>query len=85
MAPCRALRGNATWYGMLVPARTPPRIVSYLNASAVQALKAKDVARHLTQQGLQIHASTPAEFDRYLKTELARWMDVAKTAAIRVD
>jgi tripartite-type tricarboxylate transporter receptor subunit TctC len=67
----------ATWYGMLVPGRTPPRIVSYLNASAVQALKAKE--------GLQIHASTPAEFDHNLKTELARWMDVVKTAAIRVD
>ena len=43
------------------------------------------VAERLTAQGLSIHASTPAQFDVYLKKEVARWAAVVRDARIEAD
>jgi len=75
----------ATWYGMLVPAGTQRTIVEYLRASTVHVLRAPHVAERFTGQGLETHATTSAEFDRYLRTEIDKWAGVVKAAGIRVE
>jgi tripartite-type tricarboxylate transporter receptor subunit TctC len=75
----------ATWYGMLMPARTPKDIVGYVQKSAAEVLKAPTVAQRFTKQGLQIYASSPEEFESYLKAEIDKWAKVVKAADIRVD
>lgn len=75
----------ATWYGMLVPVGTRHDVVSYIQSSTAHVLKNSRVAEHLTGQGLQIHASLPAEFDRYLRSEVEKWDRVVKAADIRLN
>ena len=74
-----------TWYSMVVPAATTPRLVDHVHASVVQVLSASDVAQRFMQQGLHIHASGPADFGRYLRAELARWKQVVTAATLHVD
>ena len=75
----------ATWYGMLAPARTPQPLVEYIQDSVAHVARLPAVAERFTAQGLQVYASPPASFARYLETEVDRWTRVVKAADIRVD
>jgi tripartite-type tricarboxylate transporter receptor subunit TctC len=75
----------ATWYGMLMPARTPGHIVRYVQRSAALVLKSPQTAQRFTRRGLQTYATTPAEFERYLESEIEKWAKVVKAADIRAD
>ena len=74
-----------SWYGVLVPVRTPVAIVARLNTELLKILRAPDVVELMKRQGLDVIGSTPAEFAAHLKTEVAKWAAVVKTAGIKVD
>ena len=74
-----------SWYGALAPARTPPAAVARLNAAFVKVLENPQVKERLLAQGAEAASSTPAEFDRLIKDELAKWDVVIKSAKIRPD
>jgi tripartite-type tricarboxylate transporter receptor subunit TctC len=61
------------WAGVLAPARTPPAIIAKLNAAFAAALSDADVRSKLAQAGVTPSPSSPEEFARYLKDEIARW------------
>ena len=70
------------WTGMLAPAGTPPAIVAQLNKEINAALKLPDVVAALAAQGAEPEASTPKEFDRYLREEVTKWTRVIREANI---
>jgi tripartite-type tricarboxylate transporter receptor subunit TctC len=72
-----------TWQGLLVPAGTPPAIITKLHDAAVQAIKAPDVVEALQAQGYEVVGNTPKEFERLIKGEIATWKDVVKAAGIQ--
>ena len=72
-----------SWYGALAPAKVPPAVVARLNAAFVKVLDMPQVKEKLMAQGAEAAASTPAEFDRVIKDELAKWDYVIKAASIR--
>jgi tripartite-type tricarboxylate transporter receptor subunit TctC len=63
----------------------PADIVQRLNTEIVRILKQPDVAEKLSSLGADIVGSTPEEFDRYLKAEIAKWGKVARDNNIRLD
>ncbi|MBI3938216.1 MAG: tripartite tricarboxylate transporter substrate binding protein [Betaproteobacteria bacterium] len=71
------------WYGVLAPAATPKRIVGSLNAGMLQVLRSPDVADAITRQGADPLGSTPEEFERYMKAEIAKWTKVIRDAGVR--
>lgn len=74
-----------SWFGAFAPAGTPRPIVNKLNAAIVKALKAPEVSAQLSQQGADLVASSPEEFDAYLKSETEKWSKVIKAAGIRAN
>jgi tripartite-type tricarboxylate transporter receptor subunit TctC len=68
----------SSWWGMLVPAATPPAIVQTLSDAIVKAMRAPDVAKRFEQDGVDIVASTPAEFAASIKSDIARWGKVIR-------
>jgi tripartite-type tricarboxylate transporter receptor subunit TctC len=72
-----------SWYGALAPAKTSPAIVARLNAAFVKVLDNAQVKERLFAQGAEAAPSTPAEFDRVIKDELAKWDVVIKSAKIK--
>jgi tripartite-type tricarboxylate transporter receptor subunit TctC len=73
----------STWYGMLVPAGTAPALVNYMQSSIAQVLRSQPVAERFSAQGLQTYGSAPADFERYLRSEIDKWDKVIRAADIR--
>lgn len=71
-----------TWYGLLVPHGTAPAIVERLNRAAVAALHAPEVTSRLQKAGLDAQSSTPAEFGRLVRSEIAKWHEIIETSHI---
>jgi tripartite-type tricarboxylate transporter receptor subunit TctC len=71
-----------SWYGALVPAKTPPAIVAKLNAAMVKALAMPETRDKLMAQGAEATSSTPAEFEALIKDELKKWEYVIREAKI---
>jgi tripartite-type tricarboxylate transporter receptor subunit TctC len=73
------------WNGFLVPVGTPPEIVARLNKEFVAALKQPEFVAWIESLGSDVTPSTPEEFARYMKLELARWSKIVKDAKIQVE
>jgi tripartite-type tricarboxylate transporter receptor subunit TctC len=71
------------WAGVLAPTRTPPAIIAKLNAAFTAALSDDDVRSKLAQAGVTPSPSSPEEFARYLKDEIARWGKVIREKGIK--
>ena len=61
------------WYGMFAPARTPKPIVDKLSVDINKALKDPDSLEKWKTLGFDPIGSTPAEFARIQKEDLAYW------------
>jgi tripartite-type tricarboxylate transporter receptor subunit TctC len=71
-----------SWYGVLLPAGTRADIVNRINAALTTALRAPDTKAALLAQGGEPDPSTPEEFARLIKEELARNARITRAAGI---
>jgi tripartite-type tricarboxylate transporter receptor subunit TctC len=69
-------------FGMLAPAGTPRPIIDRIHSALVKALNDPKVKENLAGQGAEVVASTPEEYDRFNRTEIAKWIKVAGEAGI---
>jgi tripartite-type tricarboxylate transporter receptor subunit TctC len=73
------------WYAVFAPAGTPPSVIARLSAAVVAAVKSRDAEDKLASQGLVLIGSTPAEFETFLRGEIAKWGKVVQAAGIKVN
>jgi tripartite-type tricarboxylate transporter receptor subunit TctC len=71
------------WWGIFAPAGTPPAIVGRMYDELTKALKVPAVAERLSGQGMEISGGSPAELDRFLAREIARWAKVVADNKIK--
>lgn len=74
-----------SWYGFLVPARTPAHIVKTLHDEAAKVMQLPDVREQMTRQGLDVSVHGPREFAAQIREETALWAKVIKSAGIRLE
>jgi tripartite-type tricarboxylate transporter receptor subunit TctC len=74
-----------SWFALLAPAGTPAPIVSRLNAEAVKVLARDDVKSTLGGQGLTVYSSTPEQVTAHIKSEIAKFSRIAKSAGIKAE
>jgi tripartite-type tricarboxylate transporter receptor subunit TctC len=74
-----------TWYGMMVPARTPQAVIARLHRDITAALKAPEVSERLTGLGSQLIAGSPAEFGSHIRSEIDKWGKVIRSAGVQVE
>lgn len=74
---------NGTWFGMLVPAKTPAAIVTRLHAELKSALAEPEVRKALAELYIQPIGSTSEEFGRFLQSETDRYRQLAKELGIK--
>lgn len=74
-----------TWYGVFAPAKTPDASVQKLYSEMQRALATQDLKAKLAEQGLTIVASNPADFTRFVQTEVPRWSKLIKEFGIKAE
>ena len=74
-----------TWYGLLMQRGTPTPIIEKLNAEFNRILTMKDIVERMAAAGFQPDGSSPDEFGRFIKAEVAKWSKVIKEANIPID
>lgn len=70
------------WYGMAVPAGTPPAIVAKLNSVATAAMADPTVKQKLAEQGLTLVGDTPDHFRDFVAADIRKWAKVIQDAGV---
>jgi tripartite-type tricarboxylate transporter receptor subunit TctC len=73
------------WNGISVRAGTPPAIVERLHRDLISAVSLPDVVKHLAADGSRPMTQSPAEFDAFIRNEVAKWRKVAAAAGPNVN
>lgn len=74
-----------TWFGVLGPANLPKDVVAKLNADINKALKDPDLQKKLGDQGADVAGSTPEQFAKLIRDDIARWGKIVKESGAKVD
>jgi len=72
-----------SWWGVIAPAKTPQPIVQKMYEELSRALKDPKVAKQLSDQGIDIEGGGPAELDKWVRGEMAKWAVVVKDNNIK--
>lgn len=73
------------WFGVFVPAKTPPEVVKRLADALRKALATSDAVDALGKMGLEARSSSPAELAALLKRDAERWAPLIKTIGFAAD
>jgi tripartite-type tricarboxylate transporter receptor subunit TctC len=71
------------WYGLMVPAKTPPEIVSRLHAESVKALDRPDVKERFAATDFQLVGADPGRFGALIRSEIEKWGKIVKATGLR--
>jgi len=71
-----------SWYGVCAPAATPVALLDKIHADLMGVMKIPEVDKRLNELGMPPAPLTRAEFDKFMRGEIARWAQVVKAANI---
>jgi tripartite-type tricarboxylate transporter receptor subunit TctC len=74
-----------SWYGLFVPAGTPPDVIGRLHAAAKKAIDSPDFRKTLEPEGLTISGGPAAELAAFVRSETNRWSGIVKENNVKVD
>ncbi|MDM0075834.1 tripartite tricarboxylate transporter substrate binding protein [Variovorax sp. J2P1-59] len=74
------------WYGMFVPAGTPPAIVQKIYNATVTAMQQPSVKASLARDGTEVSiSSSPEQFNSFLAEDGKFWVKLVKSANVKVE
>ena len=73
------------WFGMLAPANTPTPIVEQLSGDVAKAMALPAIRERAVQDGATPVGNTPAQFDRFVRDEIAKWTRIIRDAGIKLE
>lgn len=74
------------WYGLFVPAQTPPDVVKKIHDAAATAMQQANVKAALTREGTEVSLSgSPEQFDRFLVEDAKFWVNLVKSANVKAE
>ena len=74
-----------TFWGVLVPAKTPRPIIDTLNKATVTSINKADTAKRLTDLGYEVIGNTPEQFAVFLRNEVEALAKVVKEKDLKAD
>jgi tripartite-type tricarboxylate transporter receptor subunit TctC len=74
----------STWFGFLMPARTPEAIVARMSAETTRVLNRPDMRERLSSTGEQVTPG-PQAFAALLKADLAKWGNIVRETGLKVE
>jgi len=74
-----------TWWGLIAPKGTPAPVLERLNRAFVDALKAPETKTRFAALMAEPTPSSPAEFDRFMADERAKYQSIVVASGAKVD
>ena len=76
---------SLAWIGLLAPAATPPEVLAKLNAETMRGMRSAETRELLGRQGFDVVAGSPADFERWIRAESAKWARVIRASGATAD
>ncbi|HEX9433830.1 MAG TPA: tripartite tricarboxylate transporter substrate binding protein [Burkholderiales bacterium] len=76
---------SGSWIALLAPAATPAAIVARVGADLKEAVEAPEVKEKLIAQGAVPQASTPAELQALINSDLARYGRIIRAKGLKAE
>ena len=74
------------WYGMFVPAGTPPAIVKKIYDATIAAMQQAPIKAALAREGTEVSLSvSPEQFAAFLLEDGKFWVQLVKSAKVKVE
>jgi tripartite-type tricarboxylate transporter receptor subunit TctC len=73
------------WLGIMAPVGTPKPIVDKLNGEINKVLTRADVKEAWAKQGAEPMVMSPAEFDKYLRSDIQKWAEVVRISGAKLE
>ncbi|MCY1164663.1 MULTISPECIES: Bug family tripartite tricarboxylate transporter substrate binding protein [Polaromonas] len=70
------------WFGLFMPAKTPPEILQKVQAAAQQVLADPAIRKKLAEQGISASGASADELRKFMATEVEKYRAVVKAAKI---
>lgn len=74
-----------SWFGLFVPANTPPAIVDRLHRETAKVLKMPDIQERLAKEGAAAGGNAPAAFRTFVRAEFDKFGKLVKSKGITAD
>ncbi len=76
---------SSTWYGVMASAKTPPEIVTRMNAALNKVLAQPETQAFLQSQGVEAAGGSAADFTRFVQAESVKWGTLARETGAKLD
>jgi tripartite-type tricarboxylate transporter receptor subunit TctC len=70
------------WSGLVAPAATPPAIITRISADVGEILRDPAMVRRIEEMGAVADPTTPAQYAAFIRSEIAKWREVARAANV---
>jgi tripartite-type tricarboxylate transporter receptor subunit TctC len=79
------LRGYdaSSWYGLFAPAGISKNVLNVLSREIVKIMQVQEVRDRFAADGFEPVGSSPEEFAKFMREEIAKWGKIVKTAGIK--
>lgn len=74
-----------SWFAVMAPAKTPPEILSKLNAEIQRIIREPEVEKRFTAMGSEPFFLDAPQSQKFFIAELKKWGDLVKTSGAKVD
>jgi tripartite-type tricarboxylate transporter receptor subunit TctC len=64
---------KSAWFGLFAPAAVPEPIITHVYQAVAKVLKNPEIVQRLAAEGAIARGEPPAEFDAFVRAELALW------------
>jgi len=71
------------WFGLVAPAKTPNDVVQKLHEATVKGLAKAEVKEKFAAIGTDVALLNPAQFSKFIESEIAHWAKLVKLAGIQ--
>jgi tripartite-type tricarboxylate transporter receptor subunit TctC len=75
----------ATWYGMLGPTGMSTELIARIQRDAARVVNQPETRERLVGMGVDIAANSPEEFGVYLRSEIARYTKIIRSAGLKAE
>lgn len=75
----------SAWFGLFVPAGTPPAIVERIHQATAAAARSAALRDKIAAQGDEVKVEGPARFQAFQAAELEKWRRVITSTGLKLD